>query len=158
MESDLPRSRAELARPQQQILERASFSACCLLGDHSPGRAIERGGRVRLLVCVRPDHDHAYRPFDWGYLMSGCPVDTSQSGAMPRSYQVTPEILGRRRATQHPPVRPLVDRKSMSQPVASPRTYRPRRTPPPDRANFLTEKVKVAGRDFSFVRELPWCG
>ena len=31
----------------------------------------------------------------------------------------------------------------MSQPVASPRTYRPRRTPPPDRANFLTEKSQV---------------
>lgn len=74
-------------------------------------------------------------------------------GAMPRSYQVTPEILRRRRATQHPPVRPLVDRKSMSQPVASPRTYRPRRTPPPDPTDFLTEKVKGLREVFFEVAE-----
>jgi transposase len=38
---------------------------------------------------------------------------------MPRSYQVTPVILGRRRATQRIPVRPSVDKEFLSQPVAA---------------------------------------
>jgi hypothetical protein len=63
-------------------------------------------------------------------------------GAKPRSYQVTPEILRQRRATQHPPVRPLVDRKSMTQPVASLRTYRLRRTPPPDPPTLSLRKSR----------------
>src|SRR3954447_14043315 len=41
-----------------------------------------------------------------------------------------------------------VDRKSIGQPVADPRTYRPRRTPPPDPDDSLTEKVKLPGRWF----------
>jgi hypothetical protein len=53
-------------------------------------------------------------------------------GAMPRSYQVTPEILGRRRATQPPTVRPMADIRLKGQPAAEPRTYRSCRTPPPD--------------------------
>src|SRR5947209_7038687 len=51
--------------------------------------------------------------------------------AKPRFYQVTPVILGRRRATQALPVRPgRVDAIVTSQPAASPRTYRSGRTSP----------------------------
>ena len=46
----------------------------------------------------------------------------------------------------------LVDRKSTSQPVAGPRTYRPRRTPPPDARKSRTEKVKSSRRWCSFLR------
>jgi len=55
---------------------------------------------------------------------------------MPRSYQVTPEILERRRATQPPTVRPTVNTRLKGQPAAEPRTYRSRRTPPPDPKTF----------------------
>lgn len=64
---------------------------------------------------------------------------------MPRLYQVTPKILGRAAGdTTSAGQTRLVDRKSMSQPVASPRTYRPRRTPPPDPKDSRTEKVKTS--------------
>jgi hypothetical protein len=37
----------------------------------------------------------------------------------------------------------------MSQPVTGPRTYRMRRTPPPDAGNSCTEKVKGSAEDSS---------
>jgi len=49
-------------------------------------------------------------------------------GAKPRSYQVTPEILGRWRATQRVQVRPKADSQYLSQPVTSPRPHRYGRT------------------------------
>ncbi len=55
---------------------------------------------------------------------------------MPRSYQVTPAILERRRATQPPTVRPRADTRLTGQPAAEPRTYRSCRTPPPDTSTF----------------------
>jgi hypothetical protein len=51
---------------------------------------------------------------------------------MPRSYQVTPGILGRRRATQPKKVRPTADSMDSGQPAADREPSRPRRTPPPD--------------------------
>src|SRR3954454_9689752 len=51
---------------------------------------------------------------------------------MPRSYQVTPGILRRRRATQPKKVRPTADSMEKSQPAADREPSRPRRTPPPD--------------------------
>jgi hypothetical protein len=77
-------------------------------------------------------------------------------GAKPRSYQVTPEILRRRRATQHPPVRRVVDRKSMSQPVASPRTYRPRRTPPPDPLTLSLRNASPPSTLHGIVQQFVW--
>ena len=56
---------------------------------------------VRALVRVRPDHDHL-QPSLRLWLTKRTPADTSQSGLVPSSYQVTPVVLGRRRATQHP--------------------------------------------------------
>jgi hypothetical protein len=53
---------------------------------------------VRALVRVRSDHNHPHRPFveslkrTFGGQLS--------VGAVPRSYQVTPKVLGRRRATE----------------------------------------------------------
>ena len=70
-------------------------------------------------------------------------------------YQVTPEILGRRRATQHPPVRPAGRQKVKESAVAGPRTYRPRRTPPPTPDDSVTEKVKCAGPGGPPVGQ-PW--
>src|SRR3954452_1000762 len=51
---------------------------------------------------------------------------------MPRSYQVTPGILRRRRATQPKKVRPTADSMEKSQPAADREPSRPHRTPPPD--------------------------
>ena len=66
-------------------------------------------------------------------------------------------ILGRRRATRHQQVRPRsVDRKSMSQPVTDPRTYRTRRTPPPDAGDSCTEKVKSACWSWPPVGSCGW--
>ena len=64
-------------------------------------------------------------------------------GATPRSYQVTPGSSdGGGRHNIRRSDRP-VDRKSIGQPVAGPRTYRPRRTPPPDPDDSRTEKVNA---------------
>jgi hypothetical protein len=49
-------------------------------------------------------------------------------GAMPRSYQVTPKVLGRRRATKASVGQINDDTELWSQPAASPRTNRIRRT------------------------------
>ena len=53
----------------------------------------------RELVRVRSDHDHVHRPFvrdaNYGRTVGG----QLSLGAKPRSYQVTPAIIGRRRAT-----------------------------------------------------------
>jgi hypothetical protein len=53
-------------------------------------------------------------------------------GALPRSYEVTPKVLGRRRATE--PFEPgqEVDERSEGQPAASPRTNRIGPTTPPN--------------------------
>ena len=138
----LPWPRAQVSKR----LEGAPLGRHCPLGEHPPARRLDRGDRVRPLVRVGADHDHRLRPsLGWsaGDRIAG--GQFSVQSTRPRIYQVTPEILGRRRATRHQKVRPRsVDRKSMSQPVTDPRTYRTRRTPPPDAANSCTEKVKSA--------------
>ena len=101
---------------------------------------------VRALVRVRPDHDHLHRPFV-GMLTKRIAGGHFSVGAMatllsghagdPRTAAGDTTSAGQTRP---------VDRKSMSQPVAGPRTYRPRRTPPPDPGNSGTEKVKSACR------------
>jgi hypothetical protein len=89
-----------------------------------------------LAYGVHPDHDHVHRPFIW---LNADEADLLRTtlcrGLMPGSYQVTPVILGRRRATRQAQVRPAdrPDRSSggfQSQPAAGPRTYRPSRTSP----------------------------
>jgi len=74
---------------------------------------------VGLLVRVRPDHDHVQRPFVW---LTTDEADFRRTnvtrGGMPRSYQVTPKVLGRRRATRAKPVRP--DRSTVGLRVSSP--------------------------------------
>src|SRR4051794_39830030 len=67
---------------------------------------------------------------------------------MPRSYQVTPGILGRRRATQPKKVRPTADSMEKGQPAADREPSRPRRTPPPDRLR-LSLTWNAAVRDYA---------
>src|SRR4051812_37166693 len=80
-----------------------------------------------------------------GSLTNGSPADTSQSGrchAPIRSRRGSSDGGGRhniRRSDR------LVDRKSIGQPVAGPRTYRPRRTPPPDPTTFSLRKSSRGG-------------
>ena len=66
-------------------------------------------------------------------------------GAMPRSYQVTPKVLGRRRATQALPVSKAHDAEVESQPAASPRTNRNGRTTPPKPGKTMTVTEVCAG-------------
>ena len=56
--------------------------------------------------CVRADHDHMHRPFVWLTTDEADLGGQLSLGRMPRSYQVAPKVLGRRRATQPMPVRP----------------------------------------------------
>ena len=71
----------------------------------SPVPASTAASVCESLVSVRSDHDHPHHPLD---------RDTEEQitgghisvGARPRSYQVTPAILGRQRATQPQQVRP----------------------------------------------------
>ena len=103
--SPTPARSPSAARPAQQILERPPLAPHRPLGEHATGRRVDRRDRVRALVRVRPDHDHLHRPFV-GITDERIAGGHISVGAMPRSYQVTPAILGRRRATQHRSVRP----------------------------------------------------
>jgi Resolvase, N terminal domain len=70
------------------------------------GDGVHSDDRVRALVRFHPNHDHVPVPSLNITRRSRSPADTTQSGPLPRSYQVTPAVLGRRRATQRKPVRP----------------------------------------------------
>jgi hypothetical protein len=58
---------------------------------------------------------------------------------MPRSYQVTPAVLGSGGRHNHRRSDQKADTRLKSQPAADPRNYRLGRTPPPDPINSLTE-------------------
>src|SRR3712207_434651 len=77
------------------------------LATHPAGSRIDRRQRVCALVRIRADHDHL--PPSLRLVES--PTKRISGGqlslrAVPRSYQVTPKVLGRRRATEASPVRP----------------------------------------------------
>ena len=95
----------EAARPDQQRREPASADRDRLVAEQLTGRGVDRRDRVRALVGVRPEHDH-----DLVHVLSDCgcwtPGGHGLLGALPRSYQVTPNIPDRRRATQQKEVRP----------------------------------------------------
>ena len=80
-------------------------TATVLLAEHLAGRRRDRGDRVRALVCVRTEHDHDPSSTSF-HLGCGQPGGHGLLGALPRSYQVTPDIPDRRRATQQKEVRP----------------------------------------------------
>src|SRR5687767_6586221 len=82
------------------------------------------------IICTVPSLNHERTDRRWTHL--------SRGGATLLSGHAG--ILGRRRATRHPSVRRAVDRKSIGQPVAGPRTYRSRRTPPPDPGTLSLRK------------------
>ena len=87
---------------------RCGFACACPLRSRSCASVLS------LICCRRTDR--------W---------PTNLARAMPRSYQVRPAILGRRRATQRRKVRPSGSTATLSQLVASPRTNRHGRTSPP---------------------------
>ena len=65
----------------------AAWPCTVAVGEHAAGRGVDRGQRVRVLVGVRPDHDHLHRPFDWDTdeRIAGGHISV---GAMPRSLSV----------------------------------------------------------------------
>src|SRR6185436_12269167 len=93
------------ARPEHQRREPAGTDRDRPVGEHLAGRCVDGGDGVRALVAVRPEHDHDARPrpFTSG---SWTPGGQGLLRALPRSYQVTPNIPDRRRATQQKEVRP----------------------------------------------------
>jgi hypothetical protein len=70
----------------------------------SAGLAVDGHQCVGALVNVHPDHDHC--GFPSLSLAKRTAAGQISLGAMPRSYQVTASVLGRRRATQRTEVRP----------------------------------------------------
>ena len=135
---------ADAARPAQQLTERARRRA-------RPSRRRARrpvAASTAATVCERlwvsaPITIISTVP-SWDAI-NRIPGGHISVGAMPRSYQVTPGILGRRRATQPKKVRPTADSMEKGQPAADREPYRPRRTPPPDAGDSRTEKVKLSG-------------
>ena len=119
------------------------------LAEHA-GRSPRRPPRrVCERLCVSaPITIILHRPFV-GMLTNGSPADTSQSGrchAPIRSRRRSSDGGGRHNIgrSDH-----TVDRKSMSQPAAGPRTYRPRRTPPPDPRTLSLRKSRAWRTDSS---------
>ena len=94
------------AGPDEQIVKRAALGLDRLVGDRLTGRGVDRGDGVRVLVGVRPNHDHLPLSLSLGIIDEPIVGGHISVGAMPRLYQVAPQILRRRRATQHPPVKP----------------------------------------------------
>jgi hypothetical protein len=93
----------ERQRQQRAVVRRRDRQ----LPARDAGYRIERDKRVRALVCVHTDHDHLHRPF----VGENRPTERisgghTSVGAMPRSYEVTPKVLGWRRARRLKPVRP----------------------------------------------------
>ena len=56
--------RVERSRPPQQLPERSLARRHGLLPAGGGGERVDRATGMRSLVRVRPDHDHAGRPFD----------------------------------------------------------------------------------------------
>jgi hypothetical protein len=111
--------------------------------------------RVRALVRVRPDHDHAHRPFDLVQRRrSGSPADNHHSG------RCHAPITSRRRSSggggRHKLRRSdqADDTAVSSQPAASPRTNRSGRTSPPKPQATLT----VTGVSGARAETLAFCG
>ena len=75
-----------------------------LVSEHLARRRGDSGDRVRALVHVRTEHDHQLRPFS--SRLKWTAGGHGLLGALPRSFQVTPDIPDRRRATQQKEVRP----------------------------------------------------
>ncbi len=157
-QSSIAHTRSPLERraPSQQVLERAAARPRTVRSAaRAPVAASTAADGVGALVRVRPDHDHLHRPFV-GSLTNGSPADTSQSGRChaPIRSRRDPRTAAGDTTSRSDPGR----HKSMGQPVAGPRTYRSRRTPPPDPAHSLTEKVKSAGGSGSCGNAAGGCG
>ena len=89
---------AHPARPPQQILKRMTSGAHRAIRKHPACRLLQRRGRVRGLVRVRPDHDHLSVP-PVGIARNGLPVDTAQLGRSHAPIKSDQESTGRWRAT-----------------------------------------------------------
>ena len=112
----------QAARPPQQRIEPAPADLDRLLAQQLAGRGRDRGDRVRTLVSVRAKHDHGPRPpLDprWRRTAGGHGL----LEAVPRIYQVTPDIPDRRRATKHEGsqalARPTASKRVSSPPVGT---------------------------------------
>ena len=96
--------RAQAPSPEQYLAEPAPADPDGLLAEHLTRRGGDARDRVRALVRVRTEHDHEpcppLLPLKWTAGGHGL------LGALPRTYQVTPDIPDRRRATQQKEVRP----------------------------------------------------
>src|SRR3954466_13239134 len=94
----------DASRPSQQGAESAQADRDGLLAQEFAGRGRDGRDGVRTLVGVRAEHDHGPRP--------PLPRQRRTPGghglleAVPRIYQVTPDIPDRRRATKQKEVRP----------------------------------------------------
>jgi hypothetical protein len=91
-----------------------------LVTEHLARRRRDTGDGVRALVHVRTEHDHRCVPFcSWLKWTAG---GHGLLRALPRSFQVTPDIPDRRRATQQKEVRrtgPTASKRVSSPPVGT---------------------------------------
>src|SRR5829696_9178049 len=127
------------APPVQQPAVPGRGGAHGLAASQLTRERVYRGGGVGRLVWVRGDHDHVLRPF-----VGMSPDDRTAGGrtsvgAKPRSYQVTPVILGRWRATERVLVRPSGRQRAYGSARHRPRTNPSGRTPPPGGPDVDTE-------------------
>jgi hypothetical protein len=93
----------EAARPLHQRAKPAPVDRNGLLAEQLAGCRCDRRDGVRSLVSVRAEHDHALVLL---HRQRRTPGGHGLLEALPRIYQVTPEVPDRRRATKHKQVRP----------------------------------------------------
>jgi hypothetical protein len=111
---------AQSPRPLQHLVESAGPDRRRLVTEHLARRRRDTGDGVRALVHVRTEHDHRCVPFcSWLKWTAG---GHGLLRALPRSFQVTPDIPDRRRATQQKEVRrtgPTASKRVSSPPVGT---------------------------------------
>ena len=123
--------RIEASRPAQRCLMAGVLGLDLTLTANAARSIVHPSQRVAVLVRVRPDHDHAYRPFDWLTTDEADLGGQTSVGAV--ATLLSSHAEGPRAATgdeTHRRSGQPADRRLESQPAASPRTNRKGRTAP----------------------------
>ena len=119
------------ARAQRKSLPKLPLRAGAVSSPRALAVSASTAPQVWVFLCVSVPITIMCTVPSIDELTKRTPADTSHSGPMPSSYQVTPVVPGgdgrHNIRRSHQPV----DRKSMSQPAAGPRTNRGGRTSPP---------------------------
>ena len=120
-------------------------------------RSARRPRRRYACACACPSRSRSSQPSLRLMLTKRTPADKSHSGLVPSSYQVTPVVLGRRRATRHP-VGQTTGRQKVNESARRQPGNQPERSDVTADQGLLSKKVKGLGSSFLGVDRWSWLG